>query len=73
MTDTLRHTKTQENTAEEGNTKTSSRSRKWVITLNNYSSEEYKELLDTLNTRFYKYIVGRKSGSRAHRISKDSL
>lgn len=40
------------------------RSRKWCITLNNYTETEYKFLLDTINTRNYSYIIGREIGKQ---------
>lgn len=63
--------KTQENTrkhSDRGNTDNpiakKSRSRKWCITLNNYTEEEYKNFLDTINTKKYLYIIGKEVGEQ---------
>lgn len=51
-------------TREEGNTKPLSRSRKWCITLNNYTEEEYNYTKNTANTKGWKYIIGKEVGEQ---------
>lgn len=38
------------------------RSRKWCFTLNNWTEEEYKDLIRILDTKMAKYIVGKEIG-----------
>jgi len=57
--------KTQEIT-EEGNTRSSSvRARKWAITLNNYTKEEYDNILTHFTHKTqYVYIIGKEVGEQ---------
>lgn len=45
----------------EGNT-SSSRSRRWAITLNNYTDDEYNSITNTFLNRNYSYIIGKEVG-----------
>lgn len=48
-----------------GNTKPSPiriRNRKWCITLNNYTSEEYDAMTQYFSSKKYKYIIGKEMG-----------
>jgi len=47
-----------------GNTKPSPRSRKWCFTLNNWTEEEYKTLIETFKAKQWQYIVGKESGTQ---------
>lgn len=58
--------KTQLDTAEEGNTITSSvtdRSRKWCFTLNNYTDNEYKTLNTTFQSKKWTFVMGKETSS----------
>lgn len=59
---TQKNTENPQKTQEKGNTKPSPRKRKWCITLNNYTDEEFKHLELTLKHRNYKYIIGKEVG-----------
>jgi len=59
MSDTVRHSETQS----EGNTKLhSNRARRWCLTLNNYTEEEHKHILNIFDDTNCKYIIGKEVG-----------
>lgn len=51
-------------TSEEGNTNSSSRARKWVFTLNNYTEYDFKSLHNYMAQMAQKYIIGKEVGKK---------
>lgn len=47
-----------------GNTYTNPRSRKWCLTLNNYSEEEITQLLKVFDAKAWLYIIGKEMGEQ---------
>lgn len=54
--------KTQTDTMAKGNTRTLARKRRWALTLNNYTEDELKGLVNILDTKNHKYLIGREIG-----------
>lgn len=53
----------EEHKALEGNTN-QSRARRWCLTLNNYTDDEYKHINTVMEERNYLYIIGKEVGSQ---------
>lgn len=53
---------TQSNTTPSGNTRASIRSRRWSLTLNNYTEEEYETITQKFNEKEILYIIGKEVG-----------